>query len=190
VPDADLGYALENQTRPVYGRDMFHYGMDRSLVVHELSHQWFGDKVSLSRWRNIWLNEGFATYSEWLWDHHTGGRTPERRLLRTYRLFEASSSFWDLEIGNPGRARMFDDAVYDRGAMVLQALRVRLGGPTFFQVARRWVHVNRDGTGSIRQFKMLAQRLSGESLNGFFQHWLYSTTKPAATAENGLGRAR
>jgi aminopeptidase N len=189
VPNARLGYALENQTRPVYGRDMFRFGADRSLVVHELAHQWFGDRVSVSRWRNIWLNEGFATYSQWLWEHHLGGRSPERRLLRVYRLFEPSSSFWSLEIGDPGPARMFDDAVYDRGAMAVQALRVRLGGPTFFRVVHRWIHHNRDGNGSIRELRRVAERMSGEDLRGFFRHWLYSTTKPAPTAENGLGGA-
>jgi aminopeptidase N len=187
VPDVHLGYALENQTRPVYGRDMFAYGRDRSLVVHELSHQWFGDKVSIARWRDIWLNEGFATYSEWLWAHHLGGRTPERRMLGIYRLFEPANPFWKLEIGDPGRKRLFDEAVYDRGAMVVQALRVRLGGPLFFRVARRWVHHNRAGSGSTGELRRLAERLSGQHLRGFFDHWLYSTTKPAPTGENGLG---
>ncbi|MBA2559138.1 MAG: M1 family metallopeptidase [Propionibacteriales bacterium] len=184
VPNVRLGFALENQTRPVYGRDLFRYGVDRSVVVHELAHQWFGDKVSLSRWHNIWLNEGFATYSEWLWEQHRGGRSPARRLRSTYRAFEPSSAFWDLEIGNPGPARMFDDAVYDRGAMVVQALRHRLGSRTFFNVVRRWTHADR--TGSIAGFRRLAGRISGQRLTGFFQHWLFSGTRPAATAENGL----
>ncbi len=187
VPAARLNYALENQTRPVYGRVFFAYGRDRSVVVHELSHQWFGDRVSLSRWRDIWLNEGFATYSEWLWEYQRGGRSPQTQLQNTYRLFDPTSSFWDLKIGDPGPRRLFDTAVYDRGAMVVQALRNRLGTPMFFHVARSWVHGgSTDGHGSVPELKRLAERLSGKQLDGFFRHWLFSSKRPAATKANGL----
>jgi aminopeptidase N len=185
VPNVDLGFALENQTRPVYGRDMFGFGAARSLVVHELAHQWFGDRVSLRRWKDIWLNEGFATYSEWLWDAHNGGRSPQQRLMRFYRLFEASNPFWKLRIGDPGAARLFDEAVYDRGAMTVQALRNRVGRDDFFRITRRWTH-GRDGVGSTRELTTLAEHISGEKLDGFFRHWLYAGTKPARTAENGF----
>jgi aminopeptidase N len=185
VPDVALGYALENQTRPVYGRDMFGRGVARSLIVHELAHQWFGDRVSLRRWQDIWLNEGLATYSEWLWEAHRGGRSPQQQLMRHYNLFEASSRFWQLKIGDPGRGRLFDDAVYDRGAMTVQALRNRVGSHDFFVIAKRWTHAG-DGVGSTRELRRLAERVSGQQLRPFFHHWLYVGTKPARTAQNGL----
>ncbi len=186
VPNVRLGYALENQTRPVYGRDMFIGGLDRSLIVHEMSHQWFGDRVSVRRWKDIWLNEGFATYTEWIWSHHNGGRSPESIFRTNYRVFEPSSGYWKLPIGNPGPTRLFDYAVYERGAMTLQALRNRVGGRDFFTIARRWVHANQSGVGGTGQFKRLAERVSGEQLDGLFRAWLYSGRKPAPTKANGL----
>ncbi len=186
VPNLRLGYALENQTRPIYGRDMFGSGVDRGLVAHELSHQWFGDRVTVSRWRHIWLNEGYATYSEWLWERHIGGISPQTQLRIRYDNLEPSNSFWNLRIGNPGRARLFDSAVYDRGAMTLQALRNRIGARDFFRVSHRWVYANKGGTGSTREFKLLAERVSGEQLDGFVRAWLMTGSKPAETAANGL----
>ena len=185
VPNVDLGYALENQTRPVYGRDMFRSGAARSLIVHELAHQWFGDRVSVRRWRDIWLNEGFAMYSEWLWDAHTGDERPDHRLHRFYRVFEPASRFWDLHIGDPGPRRLFDDAVYVRGAMTVQAIRNRVGSRDFFDIARRWTHRG-GGVGSTRELERLAERVSGENLHGLLHAWLYTGSKPARTAVNGL----
>jgi aminopeptidase N len=68
VDDDSVGYALETQTRPVYSRVA-----SESTVVHELAHQWFGNAVSPQRWQDIWLNEGWATYVEWLWSEAQGG---------------------------------------------------------------------------------------------------------------------
>ena len=86
VDDYDgLFFALENQTRTVYSKYFFFdtFGGD-GVIVHELSHQWFGDSLSLTRWRDMWLNEGFATYAEWLWGDHIGiyGAGDVRLLLR------------------------------------------------------------------------------------------------------------
>ncbi len=186
VPNVRLGFALENQTRPIYGRDMFAFGADRSLIAHEMSHQWFGDAVTIRRWRDVWLNEGFATYTEWLWDQHQGGRSPQRKFLSTYGAFESESSYWNLRIGNPGPNRLFDFGVYERGAMTLQALRNRVGTKAFFSVARRWVHANDDGVGSTVELKRLAERISHEQLDGLFRAWLYSGHKPARTLANGF----
>jgi len=74
--------------------------------------------------------------------------------------------------------------------MTLQALRNRVGDPAFFQLMRQWALTHRGGNGSVRQFIALAQRLTGQDLQAFFQVWLYTGSKPAATADNGLAGVR
>jgi aminopeptidase N len=179
------GFALENQTRPTYpflGNGRF----ARNIVVHELAHQWFGDHVAVDRWRDIWLNEGFASWFEWKYDEAHGGRSAAETLQARYDTYAAGDDFWDLRIGNPGRHSLFDFAVYDRGAMAVQALRQRIGGADFKRVLRTWVAERGEGNGRIGQFERLAERVSGERLDGFFDAWLFTGRKPTATKSNGL----
>ena len=182
----NFGYALETQTRPVYDPAFFGSGRSHSLVVHEMAHQWFGNAVSVRRWKHIWLNEGFATYSEWLLSRQQGSRTPEEIFHSYYDNLEPGNSFWKLTIGDPGASHLFDSRVYDRGAMTVHALRTRVGDRDFFTTAKRWVHDNRDGLGTTRELKALAERVSGEQLDGLFRAWLQTARKPAATRANGV----
>ena len=121
---AGVGFALENQTRPIYAQEFFYdqVGAD-DVVVHELAHQWYGDSVSVHFWQDIWLNEGFATYAEWLWSEHEGTDTPQQIFDATLAGIPADDPFWQLVIGDPGPDHLFDQPIYVRGAMTLQALR-------------------------------------------------------------------
>ena len=101
VDDDTVGYALETQTRPVYSRVA-----RESTVVHELAHQWFGNAVSPERWQDIWLNEGWATYVEWLWSEHTGGDTAQASFDAVMEI-PADDPFWDLAIADPGPLGLF-----------------------------------------------------------------------------------
>jgi aminopeptidase N len=177
------GFALENQGRPTYpvvGEGAV------SLVVHELAHQWFGNSVSVDRWRDIWLNEGFATFMEVYWAEVHDGTTGAEWLDAAYEAQRNRPEFWRLRIGDPGPRGLFDGAVYQRGAMAVQALRNRLGDDGFWTLVRTWLDARRDGNGSVAQFVALAESVSGEDLGGFFEVWLDSSVRPSRTAANGL----
>jgi aminopeptidase N len=179
------GFALENQSRPTYPY-MGNGRSARSIVVHELAHQWFGDHVAVDRWRDIWLNEGFATWFEWKYAEAHGGRHARHTMMDYYRGHPRGDGMWRVEIGDPGPRHLFDIAVYDRGAMTVQALRNRIGNRDFMRVLRSWVDDHADGNGRVGQFKRLAERVSDVQLDGFFRAWLFSDTKPRRTAANGL----
>ena len=186
VPDLAFGYALETQTRPVYSSDFWDDGSDIYVVVHENAHQWFGDNVSVHHWSDIWLNEGFAVMTEWLWSETHGDGSAQSLFDSTYAKYAANDPFWTVKVGDPGAAKIFSSPIYERGPMVLQALRNRIGNDRFFQVLRLWQLLHRYGNGTIPQFESLAEALSGQDLHAFFQNWLYVAAKPAATAENGF----
>lgn len=174
-------FSLENATRPTYPEDV-----SMSTVVHELAHQWFGDDVSVHRWSDIWLNEGFASFATWLYQETHGGQDAQERLVEVYDSIPSSDPFWSLKIGDPGPDRLFDSAVYVRGEMTLQALRHRIGDTAFFRVLKQWVAEHGGATGSIPQFERLASSVSGADLDGFFKVWLFTESKPAKTKANGL----
>ncbi len=185
VTGLDSGFAMEDQSRPSYPY-MGDGHMATSTVVHELAHQWFGDSVSVNRWRDIWLNEGFATYIEWQWAEEKRGIDGAARLQRMYRDRPPDSHLWTVAIGNPGVPYLFDVSVYTRGAMTLQALRNRIGDTDFQTLLRQWVVHHAGGTARVGQFERLAESISGQDLASFFDAWLMATHRPAHTAANGL----
>jgi Peptidase family M1 domain/Immune inhibitor A peptidase M6/Peptidase M1 N-terminal domain len=175
-----FGFALETQTRPVYSRLFFDHPLTPpdTTVVHELAHQWAGDSVTIARWGDIWLNEGFATYCEWLWSEHVGRETAQE-LYESVVGTPADDPFWNVVIGDPGTEAMFDRPIYARGAATLHALRLRIGDADFFELLRRWVRLHAHGNAATAQFTALAERVSGRELDRFFGDWLFSGTKPA-----------
>jgi aminopeptidase N len=183
-----LGFALETQTRPVYSRYFFPNGA--SVIVHELAHQWFGDLVAVDRWQHIWLNEGFATYAEWLWSGHEGSGTPRRTFEAIWRAIPSDSTFWRVVIGDPGVDHLFDGAVYVRGAMTLQALRNRVGDDAFWSTLHLWTEQHAFGTGTTDGFIALAEQVSGQDLSDLFDVWLFTRGRPPASAVTGSGVVR
>lgn len=183
VTSLNLGFALENQTRPVY--DGLTHG-DEWLVVHELAHQWFGDSVSLRRWRDIWLNEGAATFMEMRSDERTLGVDAQEWLDDQWASYAPRDSMWRIRIGDPGPSRLFADAVYVRGGMTMQALRNRIGERDFWTLLRTWLEQNRSANATTRSFEKMAAAVSGEELDSFFDAWLRTPRRPARTRDNGL----
>jgi len=171
-----VGYFLETQTKPVFCQMPDEVGL-----AHELSHMWFGDSVTLSQWPDIWLHEGFATWSEWIWSGHEGHKSAGSFFKMYYKTPTDNTSFWNPPPGDLGTCmHLFDGTVYYRGAMTLQALREKVGNTTFFAIMRAWAQDNRYGNVTTAEFIALAEQESGMDLTGFFHAWLYQKGKPTS----------
>jgi hypothetical protein len=184
VDDTDLfGFALETQTRPVYSRVFFSDPISGdSVVVHELAHQWYGDSLAVERWSEIWLNEGFATYAEWLWAEHDNLGTVQETFDSFYNGIPEDDPFWQVIIGDPGPDLLFDIAVYWRGAMTLHQLRLTIGDEDFFTLLREWADRQAGGNVTTDEFIALAEEISGQELDELFDAWLFTAGKPDAIA--------
>ncbi|MCV7069070.1 M1 family metallopeptidase [Mycolicibacterium farcinogenes] len=177
VTDDDLEIPLEAQGISIFGANHCdgHRSAER-LIAHELAHQWFGNSVTARRWRDIWLHEGFACYAEWLWSEHSGGRTAAEWAEHYHQKLRGLPQ--DLLLSDPGPEDMFDDRVYKRGALTLHALRTRIGDRDFFALLRDWTARYRHSTAFTDDFTGLAAGYTDESLQPFWQSWLYSKELP------------
>jgi aminopeptidase N len=175
VHELEIPFSLENQTLIVMGYT-FAYDI---VVVHELAHQWFGDSVSVASWKDIWLNEGFASYAEALWWEHTEGPGALRKdLADRYEYVSSIPASRTEPIGDPGPDHLFDPEVYDRDALTLHALRLKVGDAAFFRILKEWFLRYKNGNASTADFILLAEEISNQELDDFFQAWLFETALP------------
>ena len=176
IDDDRIGFALETQTRPVYSGRFWRGSSNTVVLAHELAHQWFGDSVSVDTWQHIWLNEGFATYAQWLWQEHIGGALVQSEFDRRYN--DPSNPIWNVPPGAPGRDNLFSGSVYQRGGMTLVALRKEVGDDKFLEILRTWASSQKYGLGTSDEFIALAKQVSGKDLDAFFTKWLFTKGRP------------
>ncbi|MEV2247545.1 M1 family metallopeptidase [Streptomyces sp. NPDC049970] len=167
----DAEYALETQNRPFLPGPP-----DPVLLVHELAHQWFGDSVTPASWRDMWLNEGFATYAEWLWEEDHGGATVRESFDEAY----ADRSNWAFPPSRPpGAADLSRPPVYGRGAMVVHRIREEMDDDeAFFALVRGWLGAHRHGNASTADFTAYAQKSAGVDLTEVWDSWLDGGSRP------------
>ncbi|MER5433188.1 M1 family metallopeptidase [Streptomyces sp. NPDC002588] len=172
----DSGYALETQNRPVYPG-----APDTVTLVHELAHQWFGDSVTPKTWRDMWLNEGFATYAEWLWTEDEGGDTAEQTFTEVYDHGEETyDDLWSFPPGRPtSAAHISDSPVYQRGAMVIHRIRRTVGDDLFHDIVRGWTAEHRHGNASTDDFTAYVERMAPDKdFTSLWDDWLYGKGRP------------
>ncbi|MFC5916165.1 M1 family metallopeptidase [Streptomyces pulveraceus] len=169
----DAGYALETQNRP-----FFPGPPDARLLVHEMAHQWFGDSVTPASWRDMWLNEGFATYADWLWGADKEGKPVQGRFDAAF----ANDANWAFPPADPPTAADISQApVYGRGAMVIHRIRQAVGDDRrFYALIRGWTKAHRHGNASTADFTAYVEKATGKDLTELWKTWLYGRSRPAS----------
>ncbi|WP_328868242.1 M1 family metallopeptidase [Streptomyces sp. NBC_00304] len=190
--EADAGgngpLALETQSRPTYSGMMF----DASMV-HEYAHQWFGDSVSFSDWRDGCIAECVAQYANQLWEEKGGADLDTGFYAGMVEQSEQDPGFWNVKLYDPGQGKELDPALYDKGSMMMHALRRTIGDAAFFGTLRQWQKEHRYGNATWPQFEALAKKIPGRpDLTGFFDAWAHGTTVPERKYlyPGSLGRLR
>src|SRR5262245_46083798 len=153
------------------------------IVAHELAHQWWGDLVTCKDWSHIWLNESFATYSEYLWNEDARGRDEARFSLfqdfLTY-LREDRTSYRRLIVFNRYRFSedLMDRHAYEKGSCILDMLRLELGDDAFFRTLAHYLNKHEFGNVETNDFKVAIEEATGQNLHWFFDQWLYGAGHP------------
>ncbi len=179
----DLEIPLEAQGLSVFGANHIDgRRTEERLVAHELAHQWFGNSLTPETWRHVWLNEGFACYSEWLWSEASGGRSADG--LASHHWQRVNAQAHDLVLADPGTELLFDDRVYKRGALTLHELRRAVGDDVFFSIVRDYVATNRHGVVTTDSFLAAVDRHTSAGLTGsgaLLDRWLHQLELPPLT---------
>ncbi|MCC7395496.1 MAG: M1 family metallopeptidase [Planctomycetes bacterium] len=157
--------------------------VSESLTAHELAHQWWGDMVTCQTWSDIWLNEGFATFSEALWyERKAGGTLADYRSAMISR--KPQSTTGTVYVYNPiSTSAIFSTTnVYRKGAWALHMLRGVLGDPAFFAALQAYRTAYEGDSATTAEFRAVVEQSSGQDLGWFFDQWVMNGGSPAYTS--------
>ena len=156
-------------------------GFSENLVAHELAHQWFGDMITCANWPNIWMNEGFATYSVALYRGARYGESAYTTYMNS-QMNSAKNAVGSLYVLDTSSvSTLFNNAlVYAKGATVLHMLRHVLGDSTFFRSLKAYAQDPRFrfGVAATENFQQVCETVSGIPLGSFFSEWIYGRNYP------------
>lgn len=170
-------------------------GSQDGIIAHELAHQWFGDLVTCNSWEHAWLNEGWASFSEAIWEEAAASKNKkqayQRRIagfLGAQRAMNRTSAplfppMVSKRWGDPMETFMKPNDIYSKGAVVLHMLRQRLGDEVFWTGVRAYIQKYRLGTVETDDFRRCLEAASGQSLERFFTQWCYRPGLPRLAAE-------
>lgn len=177
VTDEPLEIPLEAQSLSIFGSNFLNRGWNaQRLIAHELSHQWFGNAVTMQTLKDIWLHEGFACYAEWLWSQESGGPSTDERAAEHYAGLLRKPQ--NLLLGDPGVTDVFDDRVYKRGALTVHAVRKRLGDSAFFALLQAWVQVFSGRNVTTDDFVAFTRQETSVRIDDLIEQWVYSLPLP------------
>ncbi len=177
---ANIGGGMEHQTMST----MSSFGS--TLIAHELGHQWFGDNVTCATWNHIWINEGFASYSEYLLIEQLPALFPTTNPasymqgIHTNVMSSAGGSVFVPDASLFDENRIFSGRLsYDKGSAIIHNLRFELQNDnTFYQVLQAFQQQYKDSVATANDFKVLAENISGKDLTNFFNQWYYGEGYP------------
>jgi aminopeptidase N len=161
----------------------------QNLIAHELAHQWFGNKITCGSWKDIWLNEGFATYLSGLAREHlviTGDFTTWKQERINSITSQANGSVYLSDVDTTSVGRIFDGRLsYNKGAMVLHMLRKKLGDTDFYQGLKNYLNDANHAYAYAKtaDFIAIMESTSGQNLTEFFNDWLYNQGYPSYTMQ-------
>lgn len=172
-----LGYygAIENQTNTIINRMSEDYWM---VAVHELAHMWFADNITCENWHHGWVNEGFASYAEALYQEHIYGLDAYHNYVQAFSYKQEGTLYLE-DVSDPFYG-VFQSIIYNKGAYVLHMLRGVLGDEVFFDCLYDYA-TNENfeyGWANTEDFQNLCEELSGEDLEYFFSQWIYEERYP------------
>ncbi len=174
---APIGGAMENQTNTFINTDAW-WGSDWDwVIVHEMGHQWWGDWLTLGTWADIWLNEGFATYTEALWEEHRYGATGLQSYMHgIFNYYLRYEPYPPYPVYDPDY--MWGVVVYQKGASVLHMLRWVVGDSAFFHILRAYGEKYAYGNAITTEFMDVVDSISGQNFDWFFNEWIFAPGHP------------